>query len=101
MREKLIPVRPRNLRSIALYAIDSAAAPIVFMNDEVIEDHSEEGPLTQKGISSCRNFEIRDGRTPILGFHDHPDQMWIAESRRAVAEHCAIENWLKIEGPSS
>src|SRR5256885_1722284 len=84
-REKWIPVRPKNYRRIALYAIEHAAKPVVLMNRREVSDFSESGPLTQKGIRPCLDFEIRDGTVPILGFHDHPDQMWIVESRREVA----------------
>jgi hypothetical protein len=99
--EHLIAVLPKNYRRIALYAIESAAKPVVLMNGKPIDDFSESGPLTQKGIRPCRDFEVRDGATPMLGFHDHPDQMWVAGSYRALAEHCAGEGWLKIQRPAS
>jgi hypothetical protein len=57
--------------------------------------------VTQKGIRRCRNFEVRDGAVPILGFHDHPNEMWVAEDYRALAEHCAAAGWLKLQGPAS
>ena len=101
MRDKWIPVRPKNYRRIALYAIQHATTPVVLMNGKRVDDFSESGPLTQKGIRPCRDFEVRDGSTPSLGFHDHPDQMWIVESHRELAEHCAAEGWLKIQGHAS
>jgi hypothetical protein len=97
VREKWIPVRPKNYRRIALYAIEHATDPIVLMNGRRVSDFSESGQLTQKGIRPCRDFEIRDGTVPILGFHDHPDEMWIVDSRRELADHCAAQGWLKIE----
>jgi hypothetical protein len=97
----LIPVRPKNYRSIALAAIALATDTIVLMNRRRISDYSTNGPVTQKGIRGCRNFEVRDGATPILGFHDHPDEMWIAAAYRGLAEHCAREGWLTIEGAAS
>ena len=101
IREKWIPVRPKNYRRIALYAIQHAGNPVVLMNGRQINDFSESGPLTQKGIHSCQDFEIRDGEVPILGFHDHPDQMWIVDSRRQLADHCVAQGWLKIQGRAS
>jgi hypothetical protein len=98
---KLIPVRPKNYRSVALYAIQVAQAPVVLVNRKPIVDFSESGPLTQKGIRQMRDFEVRDGDKPILGFHDHPDEMWITEAQTAVAEHCQAEGWLEIEGRAS
>ena len=74
----LIPVLPKNYRSIALAAIAVAIDPIVFMNGERVSDFTNNGSVTQKGIRGCRDFEVRDGAKPILGFHDHPDEMWIA-----------------------
>ena len=97
----LIPVRPKNYRRIALYAISLADNPVVLMNRKRVADFSEAGRVTQKGIRDCIDFEVRDGDTPILGFHDHPDEMWVAETYRTVAEHCAAEGWMKIQGPAT
>ena len=98
---RLIPVRPKNYRQIALHAISLSADPVVLMNRRRIADFSERGPVTQKGIRACRDFEVRDGHTPILGFHDHPDQMWIAEKYSTVAAHCEAQGWMRIEGPAT
>lgn len=101
MPGKAVPVRPKNYRRIALYAISRAASPVVLMNRKRVEDFSEAGPVTQKGIRECRDFEILDGPASILGFHDHPDEMWVAESYVAIAEYCAAQGWMKIEGPAT
>lgn len=76
---KLIPVLPKNYRCICLRAIELAADPKVTMDKQAITDFSEQGKLTQKGIRNCINFEIRDGNVGIVGFHDHPEEMWINE----------------------
>jgi hypothetical protein len=99
--EKQIPVLPTNYRRIALYAISVAADPVVLVNRQRVQDFSEAGPLTQKKIRPLRNFEIRDGESPILGFHDHPNEMWVSEAYAAVAEYCASQGWLKIQRPAS
>jgi len=101
MPGKAVPVRPKNYRRIALYAIGRAASPVVLMNGKRVEDFSEAGPVTQKGIRECRDFEILDGAASILGFHDHPDEMRVAESYVAIAEYCAAQGWMKIEGPGT
>lgn len=98
VRGKLIPVLPKNYRRIALYAIEYAAEPIVLVNRKRIEDFSEAGPLTQRGIRALRDFEVRDGSMPILGFHDHPSEMWVSASHAAVAQYCASQGWLTIQG---
>jgi hypothetical protein len=99
--DKLIPVLPKNYRRIALAAIQRAVSPVVLMNRKRITDFSEAGPVTQTGIRQCRDFEVRDGTDPILGFHDHPDEMWIAEDHRPLADECAAAGWLKVQGPAS
>lgn len=100
-RDKWIPVLPRNYRSIALHAISVATNPVVLMDRKPIVDFSERGPLTQRGIRSCIDFEVRNGAEPILGFHDHPNEMWVTVPYAFVAEHCANEGWLKIESHAS
>jgi hypothetical protein len=101
VRDKNIPVLPKNYRRIALAAIERAADPVVLMNGKRVTDFSQTGPVTQKGIRECRDFEVRDGSVSILGFHDHPNEMWVAENYRPLAEHCAAEGWLKVQGPAS
>ncbi len=98
MPHKLIAVLPKNYRHIALHAVSVAAAPVVLMDRRAVEDFSERGPLTQDGIRRCINFEVRDGNTPILGFHDHPNEMWVSEAYSQLAEHCASQGWLKVQG---
>jgi hypothetical protein len=88
-------VLPKNYRAIALRAIDAAQFPVVLMDKRRVADFSERGPLTQRGIAACRDFEIRDGSTPILGFHDHPNEMWISKTYETVAHDCATAGWLK------
>lgn len=96
-----IPVLPKNYRSIAIHALDAAHEPILLVNKKLVTDFTESGPLTQKKIRSFKDFEIRDGLIPILGFHDHPNEMWIDERYKNLAEHCEKQGWLKIEGPAS
>jgi hypothetical protein len=98
MRRKLIAVLPKNYRHIALHAVSVAGAPVVLMDRRAVEDLSERGPLTQEGIRRCVNFEVRDGHTPILGFHDHPNEMWVSGTYSHVAEHCASQGWLEVQG---
>ncbi len=98
---KLIPVRPKNYRRIVLQAIGVAAEPIVFVDGRRVEDFSETGPLTQRRIRRVRDLEVRDGGKPILGFHDHPDQMWISEAFEELAEYCSGRGWLRVEDHAS
>jgi hypothetical protein len=101
VRDKFIPVLPKNYRRIALAAIERAADPVVLMNGKRVSDFSQTAPVTQKGIRECRDFEVRDGSVPIVGFHDHPNEMWVAEDYRPLVEHCAAEGWLKVQGRAS
>ena len=92
---------PKNYRRIALYAVAQADEPVVLVNKERIDDFSETGPLTQKRMRKYIDFEIRDGCRSILGFHDHPREMWIEEEFAEIAEYCQEQGWLKIERSAS
>lgn len=94
-------VLPKNYRRIALYAIDELEKPIVLLDKKVIVDFTDRGPLTQAGISKCRNFEIRNGKEEVLGFHDRPREMWISENYMHIATYCEEQGWLKIEHKAS
>lgn len=98
---KLIPVLPKNYRSIFLYAIEVYSAPRVFMDKQVVTDFSEQGKLTHNGIKGCTNFEICDGNVGILGFHDRPSEMWVNENYLGFARYCEQKGWLSIEGSAS
>jgi len=97
VKSKWIAVRPRNFRSIALRAISQAAQPVVLVNGKISGDFSETGPLTRGGIRSIVDLEIRDGAVPIMGFHDHPNEMWISSNYADLAEYCAKVGWLDTE----
>ena len=98
---KWIPVRPKNYRRIALYAIGVASSPVVLVNGRLITDFSEAGPLTQRKIRGYGDLIIFLGDSSILGFHDHPDEMWVTETHAAVADYCASQGWLNVQGPAS
>lgn len=98
---KLISVLPKNYRRIVLYAISMSSEPIVLGDHRHITDYSETGPLTQKGIRQFVNFEVRDGSEAILGFHDHPNEMWVSEQYADVAKYCESQSWLKVQGKAS
>lgn len=68
------------------------------MDRKPVEDFSERGPLTQSGIRACRDFEVRDGQASMLGFHDHPNEMWVDRDFEALATRCEAAGWLKIRG---
>lgn len=98
---RLIPVLPKNYRSICLHAIEIASEPCVVLDNKKVTDFSERGRLTQKGIRSCNNLEIRDRGVGILGFHDHPNEMWINENYQDFANYCADQGWLEVQGAAS
>lgn len=96
-RLPLIHVKPKDFRSIVLYAVSTAKNPKVLVNQVLTQDFSESGPLTQKNIKSLRELVVRDGLETVLGFHGNPDPMWISATYRALAEHCQRQGWLKIQ----
>lgn len=95
-----ISVRPKNYRRIALYAIENCQKPVVLMDSVRVDDFSEHGPLVQKQIRASMDFVIMDDSNEVLGFHDHPDEMWIAEKYRSIAIYCQNQEWLKISRQS-
>jgi hypothetical protein len=100
-KAELIPVSPKNYRSIVLHAIATVADPKVYMDGCLITDLSERGPLTQRRLKKCIDFVVRNGGQDVLGFHDHPREMWITIDYGEIAEFCEKEGWLKIEGTAS
>ena len=62
-----------------------------------VVDFSETGLLVQKMIRGCIDFLIKDGEEEVLGFHDHPNQMWVAEKYKHIAKYCSEKGWLKID----
>jgi hypothetical protein len=92
-----IAVLPKNYRSIVLTAIARASTPVVLLNRKSVLDFTDRGPLTQAGLAAARDFEIRDGDTPILGFHDHPKEMWVSQQFADLATSCEEKGWLQIE----
>jgi hypothetical protein len=101
VKPRLLAVLPKNYRHIALAATEVALAPVVLMDGKPVSDLSEHGPLTQRGIRECRDFEVSDGCKPILGFHDHPREMWVAAEYEALALRCEAEGWLKVQRHAS
>ena len=93
----LIAVLPKNYRAIALEAISMAKRPVVLLDKKIVSDYTETGPLNQHNISQCINFEIRDGSTTMVGFHDHPNEMWISQEFAMLATVCCENGWLKIQ----
>lgn len=100
-RAKWISVLPKNYRSVVLYVIDKLEKPEVLLDGKKVIDFSDRGPLTQTSLSECRDFEIRNGKEGVLGFHDHPKEMWVSEAYAHIAKHCEEQGWLKIESKAS
>ena len=90
-----LSVTPKNYRKLILHFINSIESPIVKYNHKKITDFSEQGYLTQKGIRYCRDFEIPSNKEKVLGFHDHPNEMWVAYKYIDLAQQCKKEGWLK------
>ena len=93
----LIPVRPKHYRAIVLEVLAAVPSASVWLDGWRCDDLSERGPLTQRGIAGLLNFEIRAGGSSILGFHDHPDQMWIDGDFESLAERLQALGHLTIE----
>jgi hypothetical protein len=93
----LIPVRPKHYRAIVLEVLSTIPDATVWLDGGRCDDLSEAGPVTQRGIAGLLNFEIRAGGAAILGFHDHPDQMWIDGDFESLAQRLQALGHLTIE----
>ena len=93
----LISVRPKHYRAIVLEVLAAVPNASVWLDGWRCDDVSERGPLTQRGIAGLLNFEIRAGGASILGFHDHPDQMWIDGDFESLAKRLQALGHLTIE----
>jgi hypothetical protein len=93
----MIAVLPRHYRAIVLEVLASFPGVTVWVDKRRCDDFSEAGPLTQRGIARLRDFEIRTENTPILGFHDHPREMWMNGDFHALAQRLAELGHLRIE----
>ncbi len=94
---EIIPVLPKNYREILLFIIESLDSPRISMDGKRITDYTEQGVLTQKGILKCIDFFISDNGNKVLGFHDHPNEMWFSKEYVSLAVQCEKNRWLKIE----
>jgi hypothetical protein len=94
----LIHVLPKHYRAIVLETLAAFPGATVWVETVRCDDLSEDGALVQRTIMRMRNFEIRtaDG-APILGFHDHPREMWVDAEFRQLAERLRDLGHLKIE----
>ena len=93
----LIGVRPKHYRAIVLEALRRFPDATVWVDRRRCEDLSEAGPLTQRGIARMRDFEIKTEHASILGFHDHPREMWIDGEFGDLAQRLADLGHLRIE----
>lgn len=93
----LIGVRPKHYRAIVLEVLRSFPDATVWVDLRRCEDLSEAGPLTQRGIARMRDFEIRTEHASILGFHDHPREMWIGGEFGDLAQRLADLGHVRIE----
>lgn len=95
-----ISVKPKNYRPIALYVIEHFEDVTVWINEKLVEDFSESGPITQDVLSNSSSFLIKIGDDKILGFRYYPDQMWFSLKYKDIAAYCASQGWLKIDKQS-
>ena len=97
VRMDLIPVRPKHYRAIVLEVLASFPDVTAWVDTQRCDDFSEAGPLTQRGIAALRDFEIRSAGRSVLGFHDHPREMWIDGAFMDLAERLQTLGHLTIE----
>lgn len=82
-------------------AIENANDLRAFLEDKLVTDYSENGKLTSKNFSCCRDFAVYDGGSKALEFHDYSDEMWVTEANLEFAEYCEEQYCLKTERPAT
>ena len=94
----LIGVIPKNYRQIVMYVLEHHQGSKVYCNKKLCTDYSTDGNLTQSGIKILKDFLIIAGNgKELIGFHDHPNEMWLSTELSALAKYCENQGWLKIE----
>ena len=52
---------------------------------------------TNECICSTRDFKLLRGRTDVAGFHDTPDEMWIATTELPFVQKLAAEKLIRYK----
>ena len=54
---------------------------------------------TNARIRATRDFKLLRGRAEVAGFHDTPDEMWIAATELPFVQRLAAEKIIRYEAP--
>jgi len=54
---------------------------------------------TNARILSTRDFKLLRGHREVAGFHDTPDEMWIADTELPFVQKLAAEKLIRYEAP--
>ena len=92
----MVRIQPEDLYAISNYAIGQLKKPLVLLESCTIKDYSKYGPLRKQSLKAAQDFEIRDGSTPVMGFHSGPGNMWANQQYGEIVTHCERQGWLKI-----
>jgi hypothetical protein len=96
--DDLIAVSPKNYQRVVRYIVSQVPGSVIVADGREI-DPNDDAYISQKGLGEIRDFEMRCGSQPVMGFHDHPREMWITERHRSLAELMHAEGSLVIEFP--
>jgi len=92
---ELIRVKAIDLRSIAICAIAQVKKPHILLDGKSVTDYSNSGPLKNENLKAVRDFEIRDGKRPVMGFHDGAANMWFCAEYKLVLDQCRANGWIE------
>lgn len=70
----------------------------IFANDIEV-DVNDTNYISQDGMKDLLNFRILNGDDPVMGYHDHPSEMWISEKHRPLALYMEEQKWLTVQFP--
>jgi hypothetical protein len=92
---EFIRVNPSDLSSIVVHTINEIRKPVILLEGRTIKDLSV---LDNDKLDALVDFELRDGRRPVMGFHDGPGNMWISNHYVGIANNCRKQGWLTFAG---
>ena len=92
---ELIRVKANDLRRTAICVISHLKAPQILLDGKIVRDYSAVGPLQNDNLETIRNFEIRDGDFPVMGFHNGVANTWFCGNYQIALKQCRANGWVE------
>lgn len=92
---ELLQVKCSDIRNVVLCGIEAAHSPKVLVESRTVTDYSERGAIGRERLESVHDLEVRDGNTPIMGFHGGSDKLWISAHFKELLSECRAKGWIE------